>query len=90
MRRERKNSGRQQTLGKHIDGLDRSCFCDLENSGKHACYKQKIESNKQDNGETGRNKFIKKERDARQSKALEKLIVAGIVPLCDLGLIKPV
>ena len=43
---ERKVQGQERILAEHLDGLERSNFCDFDKPHKHACQKAKIESNK--------------------------------------------
>ena len=45
--RERKVQGQEQILVEHLDGLERSDFCDFDKPRKRAYQKGKIESNEQ-------------------------------------------
>ena len=44
MKREKVPS-QERIIGEHLDGLDRSDFCDFEKPRKRACQKGKMESN---------------------------------------------
>ena len=80
MKREKKVQGQERMLAEHLDGLERSGFCDFDKSNKRAYQKGKIKSNEQSKEGGQPKKACGKERDARQSqKALEKSIVNGIV-----------
>ena len=39
--------GQEQIFAEHLDGLERSDFCDFDKLRKRACQKAKIESNEQ-------------------------------------------
>ena len=69
MKRE-KSTGQERILAEHLDGLERSGFCDFDKPHKRAYQKEKIESNEQSK-ERGQLKLVcGKGRDARQSQKL--------------------
>ena len=70
MKRERKERGQERILVEHLDGLERSSFCDFDKPRKRAYQKGKIESNELSK-EGGQPKSVgEKEPDARQSRKL--------------------
>ena len=47
MKRGRKEQGQERILAEHLDGLERSGFCNFDKPCKRAYQKGKIESNEQ-------------------------------------------
>ena len=68
--KNRKVPGQEQILAKHLDGLERSDFCDFEKPHKRVYQKGKIEFNEQSKEGDLLKLVWGKRRDARQSEKL--------------------
>ena len=87
---ERKVLGQEWIYVKHLDGLERSDFCNFDKLRKHAYYKGKIEFNEQSKERGSRNKFVEKCGIPDRVKSFREVDSSENHPKARPGFAKPV
>ena len=79
--------GQERILAEHIDGLERSDFCDFDKPHQRAYHKEKIESNEQSKEGASQNEFMEKSGMPDKVESFRESMVARIVRVPSLGLL---
>ena len=90
MNRERKVQGQERIFAEHLDGLERSGFCDFDKPHKRAYQNRKIGPTSKARREASRNQFVEKSGMPDSVKSFREIDSRQDCPRARPGFVKPI